>query len=125
MTFTGGAISGSTYNYNTAAAVAQISGAWSLQSLTGDTVALNIQGSGAFTATSSLGCNFSGAVAPRPSGKNVFTVSLTFGGSPCALPGTSASGVAVAYPLTAGGTQLIVAVRDGARTYGTAAFGTR
>ena len=51
---------------------------------------------GAFTASSSLGCNFAGTVLPRPSGKNVFNVSLTFGPAPCALPGQAAAGIAVA-----------------------------
>jgi hypothetical protein len=123
--FSGGAIAGSTYNYNTPATVAAVSGNWSLGALTGETIALNIAGTGAFTAMSSGGCSMTGTIGPRASGRNVYSVSLTFGGAPCLLPGTTTTGIALTYPLTGGSNQLIVAVRDGTRTYGTAAFGTR
>ncbi len=123
--FSGGAIAGSLYNYNTPASVSSISGAWALTELAGSRLALNIAASGAFTASSSDGCNFSGTVTPRPSGKNVFNVALTFGPAPCGLPGQAATGIAVAYPLSSGATQLVVAAVDGPRTYGAAAVGTR
>lgn len=123
--FTGGPIAGSLYNYSTAAALSSVSGSWTTTSLTGERVALTISSSGSFTATSALGCNFSGTAVPRASGKNVFNVSLTFGASPCALAGQPATGIAVAYPLASGQTQLIVAVTDSARTVGSAVFGTR
>jgi hypothetical protein len=42
------------------------------------------------------------SVTPQPSGKNVFNVPLNFGVSPCALPGQTASGVGVSYPLASG-----------------------
>lgn len=125
VTFSGGPIAGSLYDYNAAASLTTVSGSWTTTSLTGETVALNIASTGAFTATSSLGCSFSGTVAPRASGKNVFNVSLTFGAAPCALAGQTATGIAVAYPLSSGRTQLLVSVVDSTRTYGTAAFGTR
>jgi hypothetical protein len=123
--FSGGPIPGSLYNYDAPASLATVSGAWSTTSLAGETVAINIAGTGSFTAASSLGCNFSGSVAPRSSGKNVFNVSLTFGAAPCALPSQPATGIAVAYPLASGQTQLIVAVTNSGRTVGTAAFGAR
>lgn len=125
VTFSGGPIVGSTYNYNAPAILTAISGTWPTTSLTGESVAITIASTGIFTAVSSLGCNFSGTVTPRPSGKNVFTVSLTFGAAPCALPSQSASGIAVAYPLNNGQTQLLIAAVDSTRTQGTAAFGTR
>lgn len=125
VTFTGGAIAGSTYSYNTAASISTVSGAWALTDSTGANVALNVAASGAFTANTSVGCSFSGAVTPRASGKNVFNVSLTFGASPCALPGQAATGIAVAYPLTSGRTQLLVGVVDGTRAFGVVAVGTR
>lgn len=123
--FNGGAIQGSTYNYAAAASLPSVAGSWSLVALNGEQITLVVQNSGAFSATGSSGCNFSGTVAPRPSGKNVFNVTLTFGPSPCALPNQAATGIALTYPLTAGGTQLIVSVVDGTRTYGSAAFGSR
>lgn len=123
--FSGGSIPGSQYTYSKAAALIDIVGTWAVTSLTGEGIAINIAQSGAFSAVSSLGCNFSGTVAPRPSGKNVFNVSLTFGAAPCALPGQSATGIALSYPLASGKTQLVVAAIDSNRTVGTAAFGIR
>jgi hypothetical protein len=123
--FSGGPIVGTTYNYDAAASLSTVVGVWTTTSLTGETVVVNIAGDGSFTAASSGGCNFTGAIAPRASGKNVFNVSTAFGASPCALPGQPASGIAVTYPLSTGPTQLIVSVIDSPRTIGTAVFGTR
>ncbi len=125
VTFSGGPIAGSLYNYNTPAVLSAVSGAWSLTALTGERIALNVSSTGSFSANSSLGCAFSGTIASRPSGKNVFTVALTYGPLPCALAGQPATGIALVYPLSAGGTQLIFAGTNTARTVGTAAFGTR
>lgn len=125
VTFNGGPIAGSLYNYSTPASLATISGAWSTTALTGEGVALNIASNGAFTAVFTHGCNFTGTATPRTSGKNVFDVALTFGAAPCALPGQAESGIAVAYPLANGQTQLVVSTVDGTGTFGTAAFGTR
>ena len=124
-TFSGGPIAGSLYNYDAAATLSTVAGSWTTTSLTGETVIISIAAGGAFTAVSSGGCRFSGTVAPRASGKNVFNTSLTFGLAPCALPNQNATGIAVAYPLTTGRTQLIVAVTDAARTVGAAVVGTR
>ena len=93
VTFSGGPIAGSTYDYNAPAILTSVSGSWVTTSLTGGSVAVNIASTGTFSAVSSSGCNFSGTVTPLPSGKNVFTVSLTFGAAPCALPGQSATGL--------------------------------
>ena len=123
--FRGGPISGSLYNYNTAATVSTVAGSWALTSLSGEGVTVNVASGGTYTASSSLGCSFTGTLVPRASGKNVFNVSFSFGPSPCALPNQAASGIAVAYPLANGRTQLIVAGTNAARTIGTAAFGTR
>lgn len=125
VAFNGGPIAASLYDYNAAASLTTVSGSWTTTSLTGETIALSIATTGAFTATSSVGCRFSGTVAPRASGKNVFNVSLTFGTAPCALAGQTATGIATAYPVASGRTQLLVSVVDSTRTYGTAAFGTR
>ena len=122
--FNGGAVAGSLYNYNTPASVATIAGAWTLTSIDGSLVTLDVASNGAFTASSG-GCSYTGTVAPRASGKNVFSVSMTFGAAPCALAGQTATGMAVAYPLSNGQTQLVVAAVDASRSYGAAAFGTR
>lgn len=68
-----------TYNYNTAAVLSTISGSWNTTALNGLSVPLTIAANGAFTALASNGCSITGTISPRPSGKNVFNVSLTFG----------------------------------------------
>jgi hypothetical protein len=56
---------------------------------------------------------FSGTATPRSSGKNVMNVSVTFGAAPCALPGQTATGIAINYTIAATNQkQLIVAVQD-------------
>jgi hypothetical protein len=115
----------SPYTYNIPAVNSTIVGVWSTKSLTGETVAINIAANGGFTAVSGLGCNFSGTITPRSSGKNVFDVALTFAAAPCASPNQSFTGIAIAYPQTLGQTQLVVAVVDSGRTIGAAVFGTR
>lgn len=124
-TFNGGPIAGSLYNYDATATLSTVAGSWTTTSLTGETVTISIAAGGTFTAVSSGGCRFSGTVTPRASGKNVFNTSLTFGAAPCALPNQVATGIAVAYPLASGRTQLIVAVTDSARTVGAAVVGSR
>lgn len=123
-TFSGTSIAPTNYNYNVAAAVGEIAGNWTLGALDGSTVTLSVAAGGSFTANSA-GCAITGTFTPRASGKNVFDVALTFGGAPCALPGTAGAGVALTYPTAVGTHQLIVAGVDPARTAGTALFGTR
>jgi hypothetical protein len=125
VTFSGTASSNSTYDYNVAASLPAIVGQWSMSELSGSSLAVTIAQGGAFTAASSGGCTFSGTIQPRSSGKNVFDVALTFGPSPCGLPGLGASGVAVSMPTSTGRAQLLIAVVDSTRTYGSAAIGTR
>jgi hypothetical protein len=123
--FSGGPLPASIYNYGTAASLATVTGTWATTSLTGERVNVTVAASGTFTASSASGCNFSGTVAPRASGKNVFNVALTFGASPCALAGQAATGIALAYPTGSGSTQLIVAVTDSTRTVGSALVGVK
>lgn len=125
VSFSGAPIPGSTYTYNTAALLGDVMGNWSLSLTTGESASVTISSTGALGGVSSLGCRFSGTVTPRPSGKNVFNVVLSFGPSPCVLPGQTATGVAVSYPLTSGLRQLIVLGQDGTRSRGVAAFGQR
>ena len=89
VSFTGGPVAGSLYNYDNPAVLANASGAWTLNSLDGDTVLLNVQSNGNLTATTAFGCSFSGNVASRPSGKIVFDATITFGPSPCVLANES------------------------------------
>ena len=123
--FSGGPIDASLFNYSTPASLSTIVGSWSTHSMNGEGIALNISANGTFNATSDLGCKFNGSVAPRSSGKNVFNVALIFGIAPCALPGQSATGIALAYPFTNGKTQLLVTTTDSTRSNGAAVFGVR
>jgi hypothetical protein len=124
VTFTGGPIPNSPYNYNLAANLANIVGGWTLTGLQGDVISLSISSSGTFSA-SSAGCTFTGSIQPRASGKNVFDLALTFGSSPCRLAGQSANGIGLEYLLANGKRQLVIAGADSARANGTAAFGVR
>jgi hypothetical protein len=124
ISFTGGPLQNSLYNYNTAANVANIVGTWSVTDLAGKPVVLNIGASGSFTGSTS-GCTFSGTLKPRASGKNVFDAVATFGLAPCLLPGQTVSGIALEYPLAGGGRQLIIAGTDALRNNGAAFLGAR
>ena len=90
--FIGGPISGSLYNYKTAANLSSISGAWNGGNVGGETVAMNVSATGALTATTSGGCNATGTVTPRNDGRNVFTVALLQGNG-CALQGQTIRGI--------------------------------
>jgi hypothetical protein len=115
----------STYDYNTAANIASISGTWSGGLLNGETATIDIAGNGVFSGTSSLGCTFFGTTTPRPSGKNVFNVSLTFGGAPCVATNQTVHGIGLTYPIGNGQDQLIVGLSNTSHTLATAFFAQR
>lgn len=121
--FAGGPINGG-YDYAAAAQLTQVSGAWSLNALSGEGINIMVGGDGSFTGQSALGCAISGKLTPRASGKNVFDVTLQFGPAPCAVPNQSAAGIALSYPIS-GRQQLIFAGTDSSRRYGTAGIGIR
>lgn len=126
VNFSGGSVSASLYNYDNPAVLASASGNWTLASLDGDTVFLSVQSNGTLSATTASGCDFSGNVASRPSGKNVFDATITFGSTAnCDFPNETFSGIALAYPIGGGQSQLLVALENGTRLFGNAAFGVR
>lgn len=112
------------YNYNTAATVSVISGAWIGNLLDGSAAFLSIDSAGILSGTN-LGCSFTGTVTPRPSGKNVFNMSIHFGGSPCSAANQNASGIAISYIATNGKRQLIAAAENSAKTQGSMFFAQR
>lgn len=125
VTFSGAPIVRTTYDYNAAANPAAIVGVWSLTALDGSVAALNIGSTGAITGNSG-GCTFTGTIAPRASGKNVFNTSVTFGPAPCLRAGQTATGIGLSYPIAGTATrQLVIVGVDSGRTAGTALFGTR
>lgn len=115
----------SNYNYNTAADIASITGNWSGVLLDGTTATVNILAAGTVTGTSSQGCSFTGTLSSRPSGKNVFNISLTFGAAPCAPPNQTASGIALSYPSGNGTHQLVGGLVTPSQTAAIAFFAAR
>lgn len=123
-TFTGTTLKNLSYNYTAAANPSNIVGTWNLTDLQSTPVFLTISPDKTLTGSSG-GCSFSGTIAPRTSGKNVFDIALTFGPAPCRLPGQSAIGIALEHPLGNGKHQLIIAGTNTSRTSGTVLFGSR
>lgn len=116
-----------TYNYASAANINDVAGSWSLGTIDGAGANMIISTNGTFTATAtSNGCSYSGTISPRPSGKNVFDITLTYGAAPCALPNLSISGIAVSYMLADGiRREFIMSGNDSSRANGYAASGWR
>ncbi len=112
-TFSGAAIPN--FTFASPAVLSNITGLWSgILSDYGETAAVTVNSNGTFTGVSSLGCPFSGTIAPDASNTNFFDVSLTFGGIPCQLLNQTVSGIAVDYLLSDNVTrQLVVAATSG------------
>ncbi|MFL6577774.1 MAG: hypothetical protein ACJ8MR_14230, partial [Povalibacter sp.] len=122
LQFSGGAIENSPYQYDTAATIGTLEGHWNGTSAAGPTVAVGVSANGSFALIEGS-CTATGTLHPRGSGKNVFDLSVTFGASPCAMANETATGIAVAYPLTTTGQmQLIAAVVSQSRDKGMAFF---
>jgi hypothetical protein len=125
VTFSGNVSASSNYNYETAATLSAVSGSWSGGSLYGEGQTVAISTTGAITGTSALGCQYTGTASPRASGKNVLDVTVTFGPSPCALPGQTGSGIGVSTVLASGRQQLLVALTNTDRSAGIVVFAQR
>lgn len=84
--------------YDQPASLSAVAGVYSGRSLTGTTAAqtitATISANGTLSIPATLGCATSGTVTPRPTGKNIFNLSVTFTGSTCALGnGGAATGI--------------------------------
>ena len=117
VTFNSTPIAASLFNYNRPANITDVAGGWAGSFLNGAPGNIAITSAGVVTG-SSYGCTFSGSIAPRASGKNIFNVSINFGGSPCLLPGQNTTGIGVITTLITGKQQFIVAALNTARTQG-------
>ena len=114
-----------TYDYNTAANLAAIVGAWSLSGLNDRAAAINIGASGVITGKSRR-CTLTGTIAPRASGKNVFDTTVTFGPASCYYAGQTFTGIGLSYPVAGTTTrQLVIAGVNSDRTASMALYGTR
>ncbi len=107
VTFTGAPMPSSQFNYNAAATLSHVTGTWAGEFLDGTSGVVSINSDGTFAGSNS-GCSFTGTISPDSSGKNFFNVSVTFGGSPCLLPGQTASGIAVESLLSDGVTRQLL-----------------
>lgn len=119
-------VADNSYNYNNAASLSSIAGAWVSGTLLFQSapVSFSIDSAGALAGTN-LACSFTGQFLPRASGKNVFDVSLTFGQAPCAAPGKTFSGVAISYIGSNGTRQLTAALQDASKALGTMLYAQR
>ena len=116
----------SNYRYSDPASLSAASGNWTVPVVSGAPGTVSINSSGGFSFNLS-GCAASGTMVARASGKNVFNVTMTFGGAPCGFPGAVFSGVAFVAPnsflSTAG--DLRVLIRNSTQTVGFLLAGTR
>lgn len=85
--------------FQSPALLSAISGSWTGTLLDGMTTTVTISSTGGLTGSSS-GCSFTGTIVPDSSKTNFFDVSLSFGGSPCAFPNQTATGIGVDYLLS-------------------------
>lgn len=95
QSFSGAPISATLYHYSTAAQLADVTGTWavSVGGITDSTMTVNA--TGAFSGVDTAGCTYTGTLTPRASGKNVFNLTYQEGAAPCAVPGMSATGIAI------------------------------
>lgn len=121
----GTAVATSTYNYNTPANLADVAGTWRMTRKNKQNADVVIAANGTLTGTTTNGCNMSGTLKPRASGKNVFDVSLTYGsGTSCEIPSGTVTGVAYSTLYNSGATrQLIISATNAARTSGVNYYG--
>lgn len=112
------------YNYWQPAQLSSVSGTWSGFFSSFETGTVQVQSNGNFSTITSLGCAISGTLTPHASGKNVFTVTATFGPAPCSPAHTATTGVAV---VTGSGAtaQIAVGITTSDRSRGGAYFGHR
>ncbi len=121
-TFSGTALALTSYNYDTPATLASVTGTWTGATLFGESVTYSVSSTGAVSGASAQGCRFTGTAAPRASGKNVFDATVTFGAAPCAAPGVTGTGIGVAAPLANGRSQLLLALTNAGRTNAVVVF---
>ncbi|MDB5825774.1 MAG: hypothetical protein JWR21_4478 [Herminiimonas sp.] len=124
VTFTGAALSATNYVYGSAPVFSNIVGTWPLTSITGASTTVAIAANNTFSGNSA-GCSFTGTIAPRPSGKNIYNVTMAFAGAPCASPNQAATGIALDFLITGGKRQLLIVGADATRANGIVLIGTR
>ncbi len=112
--FSGGPISGATFNYATPASLSKVGGSWSVTDLSGNVHALVVSASdGTFTLDAGAACAATGLFSASAS-HNFYTDEITFSaGCDTSLQGKTLRGVAFAYTSSIPvGTQLIAMFED-------------
>jgi hypothetical protein len=113
----GAVTDGAIYEYRAPANPAKLAGSWPLQSLRHGAGSVSIHADGGLHAAVIGGCEAHGSALPRPSGKNVFDVRMTYGPL-CEEPGKQVAGIGVVYPVPGSALQLVIAVTDTEREFG-------
>jgi hypothetical protein len=116
------------YSFNVPAVAADLAGTWVMTDNENKTYSMPgpvnnvVAGIGA-------ACTFSGSMAPRAGGKNLFDASLTYaavGGNTCRMAGKTATGIAFSMLADEGSTrQLFIAATTADRVLGTMLSGNR
>lgn len=111
------------YDYTKSAQLSKVVGLWNLANSTSDITTLVISATGSVNGVVSSGCNFSGSISPRSSGKNVFTMSVTYGSTACEFSNQNFSGIATFGPLVSNGAdQFVFTLVNASRSSGTFAY---
>lgn len=129
ISVSGATSSSGTYQsaYDSAASLSTIAGSFNGEGVTGNssvqTISLSVASDGTVSSPGSLGCSADGQVVPRPSGKNIFDVSVRFTGTFCTLgDGTTATGIGYYDTSTQ---KVLVMVMNSAKTDGFVYVGTK
>jgi hypothetical protein len=81
--------------YEVPASAAAAAGVWRGRLAGGETTTINVGANGALAGAGSSGCTFSGTIVPRPTGRAVYDVSVTFNGGVCLIGTQSITGIGV------------------------------
>ena len=122
-TFSGVVQQTSVIDFNRAASIAEVQGAWTLKTMSGESVTMTVSTTGAVSGTNGT-CSFTGTLTPNTAGKNVFETSLTFGAS-CSNPGQVATGLGILTVPSAGKQELVIAAADAGNITGDVFVGAR
>lgn len=112
------------YRYSDTPTIASVAGRWDGNALNQAAAFIDVGNDGRFTGAVGT-CTYSGALSAHPSGVNVFASQLTLGPAPCSVPGLVLNGVALAYKVASGKTELIVAGLTSTRSTGTVFYAQR
>jgi hypothetical protein len=124
-------LSSQTYDYDHAASLADVAGNWMgsswTGSATGNVTTLVVSPTGEMTGGELYGCRFSGVASPRPGGKNVFNVSVTFenNGAACDNPAMTVTGVGVILQTNSTTRQFLFGAHDAGGSEGLVWTGSR